>query len=64
MNRYNLTYNSLVNAYGSPYSVQNTSSGMEATWWGTGNQFIRLAFSTDYSQNGSLRYYTTLSYGN
>lgn len=32
MNRYNLTYNSLVNAYGSPYSVQNTSSGMEATW--------------------------------
>jgi len=64
MNRYNLTYNSLVNAYGMPYSLQNTASGMEATWWGTNNQFIRLAFSADYSQNGSLRYFTTLSFGN
>lgn len=64
MNRYNMTYNSLVNAYGAPYSIQNTGAGMEATWWGTGNQFIRLAFTTDYAQNGALRYFTTLSFGN
>ncbi len=64
MNRYNMTYNSLVNVYGAPYSIQNTGSGMEATWWGTGNQFIRLAFTSDYAQNGYIRYFTTLSYGN
>jgi len=64
MNRYNLSYASLVNAYGSPVSVQSTSSGMEATWWGTGNQFIRLSFSSLYNEYGDIRYYTTLSFGN
>lgn len=64
MNRYNLTYTSLVNTYGSPASLQSTSSGMEATWWGTGNQFIRLSFSPQYNQYGDVRYYTTLSFGN
>lgn len=64
MSRYNMAYASLVNGYGSPISVQNTASGLEATWWGTGNQFIRLAFNSDYAQNGSLRYFTTLSFGN
>ena len=63
MNRYNMTYTSLVNAYGAPVSVQSTSSGMEATWWGTGNQFIRLSFSPQYTDYGDMRYYTTLSFG-
>jgi len=64
MNRYNMAYASLTNVYGLPVSVQNTSAGVEATWWGTGNQFIRLAFQSDYAQNGNLRYFTTLSFGN
>lgn len=64
MNRYNMAYASLVNGYGAPVSVQNTSLGVEATWWGTGNQFIRLAFEPEYTDDGSLRYFTTLSFGN
>ena len=64
MNRYNMAYASLVNGYGAPVSVQNSASGIEATWWGAGNQFIRLAFSPEYTANGSLRYFTTLSFGN
>ncbi|MDE6334826.1 MAG: hypothetical protein K2L77_09310 [Muribaculaceae bacterium] len=63
MNRYNMTYASLVNTYGSPVSVQSTSSGMEATWWGTGGQFIRLAYEPQYTDYGDMRYYTTLSFG-
>ncbi len=64
MNRYNMTYTSLVSTYGMPISVQNVANGVEATWWGTQNQFIRLSYTADYANNGSLRYYTSLSFGN
>lgn len=64
LNRYNMAYTSLINAYGMPVSTQTTASGMEVTWWGTNNQFIRLAYNAEYSPAGSLRYYTTLSFGN
>ena len=64
LNRYNMAYASLVNGYGAPISIQNTASGMEATWWGTDGQFIRLAFTADYAIGGGLRYFTTLSFGN
>ena len=63
MNRYNSTFSLLTGTYGQPISIQNTSSGMEAMWWGTNNQFIRLAYMSDYAQNGSIRYFTTLSFG-
>lgn len=63
MTRYNMAYTSLVNSYGAPASIQNTSSGMETTWWGTGNQFIRLTYSPQYNDYGDVRYYTTLSFG-
>lgn len=63
--RYNAAYASLLGGYGSPVSIQNTSGGgVEATWWGTGNQFIRLSYDAAYAQDGTLRYYTTLSFGN
>lgn len=62
--RYDMTYNMLVGTYGSPISINNSVSGIEAMWWGTGNQFIRLAYKSDYAQNGSIRYFTTLSFGN
>lgn len=64
MTRYNSTYSILMNQYGAPMSVQTTSGGVEATWWGTGNQFIRLAFGPQYISNGDMRYFTTLSFGN
>ena len=64
MNRYNTSYTSLVRTYGNPISVQSINNGVEATWWGTNNQFIRLSYMPEYANNGSLRYYTTLSYGN
>lgn len=63
--RYNAAYASLVGGYGAPMSIQNMANGgIEATWWGTGNQFIRLAYQASYAQDGSLRYFTTLSFGN
>ncbi len=63
--RYNAAYASLVGGYGYPVSIQNTAGGgVEATWWGSGNQFIRLAYDASYAQDGSLRYFTTLSFGN
>lgn len=64
MSRYNSTYASLVSAYGAPVSVQSVSGGMEATWWGTGNQFIRLSFASQYDGYGRPGYMTTLSFGN
>ena len=63
MNRYNMAYASLSNTYGMPASIQNTSSGVEVTWWGVNNQFVRLSYESNYAQNGSLNYYTTLSFG-
>lgn len=64
MTQYNMAYTSLANAYGAPYSLQNVANGIEASWWGPDNQFIRLSYVSDYANNGSLRYYTTLSFGN
>lgn len=64
MTRYNSVYALLVNQYGAPFSVQNTGSGLEAHWWGTGNQFITLAYAPQYNSYGGISYYTTLSFGN
>lgn len=64
LSRYNTTYSILVQNYGSPVSVQNNNNGIETTWWGNGGQFIRLAFVNDYANNGYMRYFTTLSFGN
>lgn len=63
MTRYNSVYASLVSTYGSPYSVQNTASGIEANWWGPGNQFITLSFGPAYLSSGIVNYYTTLNFG-
>lgn len=63
MTRYNTVYASLVSIYGVPYSVQNTINGIEANWWGTGNQFITLSYGPEYNSVGILGYYTTLSFG-
>jgi hypothetical protein len=63
--RYTLIYNDLVRQYGSPVSVQNNGSNdISATWWGYDNRYVTLSYYSDYAQDGSLRYYTTLSFGN
>lgn len=61
--RYNNVYHSLTNQYGNPVSVQNSSNGMTATWWGYDGQYITLDFRPSYTSNGQLRYFTTLSFG-
>jgi len=64
MARYNAVYNNLLNVYGAPYTVQTLAGGgRTATWWGTDGQFITLSFGGNYASNGSLRYFTTLSFG-
>jgi hypothetical protein len=64
MSRYNQAYAMLVNNYGSPISMQNTGNGVEVTWWGSNNQFITLSYAPEYAYNGTLRYFTKLSFGN
>lgn len=61
--RYNMVYGSLVGQYGNPVSVQNSSNGMTATWWGYDGQYVTLEFRPAYTTNGQLRYFTTLSFG-
>lgn len=63
MTRYNMVYNTLINQYGSPVSVQNITNGVVATWWGYDNQYVSLEFRPIYTNNGQLRYFTTLSFG-
>lgn len=65
MGRYNIAYQSLMNYYGAPVAVNQLSGGaMQANWWGANGQFISLTFGPQYASNGSMRYYTTLSFGN
>ncbi len=65
VDRYNSLFNRLVGVYGNPYNVvPYGASGASATWWGPGGQFITLQFAPRYATNGSLRYFTTLSFGN
>lgn len=61
--RYNNVYNTLYNQYGAPISMQNTNNGVIATWWGYDGQYISLEYSPNYTNNGQLRYFTTLSFG-
>lgn len=64
MSRYNMAMSRLTSSYGAPASIQNTNSGITATWWGGANNFIRLTYNSEYAGNGFLRYYTILSFGN
>ena len=60
MSRYNSLYNTFVSQYGMPVQTSNQGGLMSATWYGAGNRYVTLSFSSQY--NGS--YYTTLSFGN
>ena len=61
--RYDLVFNSLCASYGAPVSVVNNGGLITASWWGTGNQYISLSYGGQYAGNGSLGYYTTLTFG-
>lgn len=64
MNRYNDAFRILTANYGTPYSVRDLNDGgRTAVWWGDGGQYITLTFSGKYANNGSLRYFTVLSFG-
>lgn len=65
LNRYNAAYNMLSGTYGIPAtSSPYGNGGMVTRWWGNNGQYISLSFSPMTAANGSLRYYTTLSFGN
>lgn len=61
--RFDSIYTSLVRNYGPPVSQSMTGASLSASWWGAGNQFITLTYSGQYSVNGGLNYYTTLTFG-
>ncbi len=60
--RYNQIYSTFVSQYGSPVSYENTNNRIQATWFGN-NGYISLEYSSGYANDGSLRYFTTLSIG-
>lgn len=65
MYRYNSAYSLLVNTYGVPVSTQPYGNGgLITSWWGNGGQYITLQYAPMTAANGTLRYYTTLSFGN
>lgn len=62
--RYNQAYAMLVNSYGAPIQAQSLGGGgMSSTWWGPSGQFVTLRYTTQTAYNGTVRYYTTLSFG-
>ena len=61
--RYNSVYNTLYNQYGAPISIDNSANGVTVTWWGYDNQYVSLDYRPIYTNNGQLRYVTTLSMG-
>ena len=61
--RYNMVYSTLTNQYGNPINIQYVHNGMIATWWGYDGQYITLEYHPTYTNNGQLRYITTLSFG-
>ena len=61
--RYNSVYNTLYNQYGAPISIDSSANGVTVTWWGYDNQYVSLDYHPIYTNNGQLRYVTTLSMG-
>lgn len=64
VSRYNRLYGTLVSQYGNPVDFQSINGGYVATWFGYDNGYISLEYGRQYSSGGSMRYYTTLTYGN
>lgn len=64
MGRYNTAYSRLVNLYGQPVSFNNGGASVSASWFGQNGQFVTLNFGPQYAADGSLGYFTTLSFGN
>lgn len=65
INRYNLAYNHLYNAYGAPVSsVALAGGGVQTTWFGANGAYVQLQFNSGVAANGTTRFFTTLSFGN
>lgn len=64
MSRYNMLYSQLINQYGYPTTTQSNGGGsISSTWWGYNDNFVTLSYFPDYATNGTLRYYTSLTFG-
>lgn len=64
LGRYNSLYNSLVAKYGAPVNLSRATNSYAATWFGYNNGYITIEYRPMYTNAGSLRYYTTLTFGN
>jgi hypothetical protein len=60
MSRYNSLYSVFLSQYGAPVQTENRNGVISATWFGAGNRYVSLSYSTQY---GGM-HYTTLSFGN
>lgn len=64
MGRYNNLYNTFVSSYGVPVNIYNSNGSFSATWFGYNNSYITLQYSSQYTNSGHLRFFTTLTFGN
>ena len=62
--RYNSLYNTFINQYGMPGSVNNSGNSMSASWFGYDGRFVTISYAPGYASNGMYGYYTTLTFGN
>lgn len=60
--RFNMLYNQLMNAYGSPASFSNGSNVLSATWFGYNGDYISLQYKPLYTPTG-YRNVTVLTIG-
>ncbi len=63
MVRYNSLYNSFMSVYGTPVGVSSSGATLTATWFAPNSGYITLRYSPQYALGGSLRYFTTLTFG-
>lgn len=61
--RYNQVYTTFVGRYGAPIRYEAVNNGFVATWFGYDGGYVSLEFSPGYANDGSLRYFTTISFG-
>ncbi len=64
LSRYNAIYSDLYDAYGAPMRVSLPGGGIRSTWWGDGNSYIQLEYSSMDTYGNKAGFFTTLTFGN
>lgn len=61
--RYSQLYNNFLGVYGAPVNVVRTGATLAATWFAPNRGYITLQYAPQYAMGGSMRYFTTLTFG-